>query len=77
MSRRPPAGFVALTVVSATVGGIIYWVLEGQKRERQVTRYRATLCICFLRLAHSELRAINGAQTMRQAVYRDIEKLGR
>ena len=50
MSWRPPPGFIALAFMSAGVGGIVYWVHEGQKRERQ---------------------------TMRQAVYRDIEKLGR
>lgn len=37
MTWRPPPGVVALGVVVAGVGGIVMWVHEGQKRERQVT----------------------------------------
>ena len=36
MSWRPPPGVVALAVVMLGVGGIVNWVHEGQKRERQV-----------------------------------------
>ena len=36
MARTPPAGFVALAVVLTGVGGIVFWVHEGQKRERKV-----------------------------------------
>ena len=36
MSWRLPPGVVALAVVMIGVGGIVNWVHEGQKRERQV-----------------------------------------
>ena len=36
MGFRPPPGVVALGVVMFGAGGIVWWVHEGQKRERVV-----------------------------------------
>ena len=72
MALRPRSGFVALSAVMTITGATIFFVHRQQTQERQVILPR----VFALSLVHSHVRFIC-TQTMRQAVLRDIEKLGR
>ena len=69
----PPPGVVALVAVGIGVGTLVAGVHEMQKNERKVIMefFAVLLLVCLALLSCA------GAQTMRQAVLRDIEKLGR
>ena len=72
---RGRGGLWALGIVCVAAAGTVYWVHHSQKEERRVTRPvrtpRASRCV------PAHVRATSRAQTMREAVLRDIEKLGR
>ena len=70
--QRPRFGFIALFGVVTITGATIYFVHYQQTQERKVILPR----VFALSLVYSQVCVVR-LQTMRQAVLRDIEKLGR
>lgn len=78
----PPRGVVGLVVVAFGAGGTVFLVHRNQTRERKVrARPSSTPAACvslaFLTHTRSLLHDATAAQAMREAVLRDIDKLGR
>ena len=71
----PPRGVVALIVVTLGSGGTMYLVHRNQQLERKVCAHTARARPIFFP-ASADVYSVR-PQAMREAVLRDIEKLGR